>query len=254
MRPLTTATGGILRCGGCGCAMATNNVPSRGKKLLFYYRCAKRLGEGKDVCPLRKNYRADKVEPQVWELVSGIMKDPEQLRDDLERMIEQERKGLHGDPNREAKVWAEKLAETERMRGGYQDLAAKELMTYQELEEKLRRLEENRKTAEHELEKLRSRTERIEELERDKEALLQSYVGLAPEALDSLLPEQRHQVYKMLRLKVIVGMDGHLEISGVFSGSLGISKPETAYPFPASPTRRRRTSGMPRRRPGSRSS
>jgi hypothetical protein len=54
----------------------------------------------------------------VWELVSDIMKDPEQLRDDLERMIEQEDEGLYGDPEQEAKVWTEKLAEVERMRSG----------------------------------------------------------------------------------------------------------------------------------------
>ena len=247
-------SGGILRCGGCGYAMATNNVPSGGKKLLFYYRCAKRLGEGKDVCSLRKNYRADKVEPQIWELVSNIMKDPGQLRDDLERMIEQERKGLHGDPDREAKVWAEKLVETDQLRSGYQDLAAKGLMTLEELEGKLRRLEEARKTAKHELETLQSRRECIEELERDKEALLESYVGMAPEALDSLVPEERHQVYKMLRLKVTAREDGTLEVSGVFLGSLNISSVETASSSPASPTRRRRTGDTPRRRPDSRSS
>jgi hypothetical protein len=207
--------------------MTTNNIPSHGGKLFFYYRCAKRLGEGKGVCSQRKNYRADKMEPQVWELVSGIMKDPEQLRDDLERMIDQERKGLHGYPYREAKVWAEKLVEVDRLRGGYQDLAAKGLMTFEELEEKLRELEETRKIAERELEALRTRRERIEELERDKEGLLESYAGMAPEALGSLLPEERHQVYKMLRLKVIAHVDHTLEVNGVFTGDLCVSNAET---------------------------
>jgi site-specific DNA recombinase len=247
-------SGGILRCGECGYAMTTNNIPSHSGKLFFYYRCAKRLGEGKGVCSQRKNYRADKIEPQVWELVSGIMRDPEQLRDDLERMIDQERKGLHGDPYREAKVWAEKLVEVDRLRSGYQDLAAKGLMTFEELEEKLRGLEETRKTAERELEALRSRRERIEELERDKEALLESYAGMAPEALGSLLPEERHQVYKMLRLKVIALVDYTLEVNGAFVGELSVSNTETGSPFPASLTRHRRTSGTLRHRLGSRSS
>jgi hypothetical protein len=230
--------------------MATNNVPSHGQKLLFYYRCAKRLGEGKDACSQRKNYRADRVESQVWELVSGILTDPEQFRDDLERMIDQERKGLHGDPDRDAKVWAEKLAEVVWMRSGYQDLAAKGLMTFEELEEKLRGLEETRKTVECELGALRSRRERIEELERDKETLLESYAGMAPEALDSLLPEERHQVYKMLRLRVIAHVDRTLEVSGVFGGSLGVSSLKTGSPSLASPTRPRRRDGTLRRRPG----
>src|SRR5215207_7753627 len=101
-----------------------------------------------------------------------------------------------GVPNREAKVWVEKRVETDRMRSGYQDLAVKGLLTFEELEEKLRGLEETRKTAERELETLRSRRERIEELERDKENLLESYAGMAQEALGSPLPEERHQVYK----------------------------------------------------------
>jgi chromosome segregation ATPase len=62
------------------------------------------------------------------------------------------------------------------MRSGYHDLAAKGLMTFEELEEKLRGLEETRKTAERELEALRSRRERVEELEQDKETLLESYL------------------------------------------------------------------------------
>ncbi len=212
--------------------MVTNSVPSYGEKLLFYYRCAKRVGVGKDTCSQRKYYRADKVESQVWELVSDIMKDPEQLRDDLERMIEQEDEGLYGDPEQEAKVWTEKLAEVERMRSGYQNLAAKGLKTFDELGEKLQGLEETRQTAERELEVLRSRRERIEELERDKEVLLESYVGMAPEALDSLLPEERHQVYKMLRLEVVAHVDSTLEVSGAFTGG-DLSKSETGYPSPS---------------------
>ena len=243
-------SGGILRCGGCDCAMATNNVPSNGNKLLFYYRCAKRLVEGKDACSQRKNYRADKVEPQVWELVCSLLKEPEQLRVDLERMIEQECKGLYGDPDREAKVWAEKLVEVGKMRSGYQELAAKGLMTFEELEEKLRGLEETRKTAERELEVLRTCRERIEELEWYKETLLESYASMAPEALDSLLPEERHQVYKMLRLRVIAHLDGRLEVSGVFADGLNLSNGKTGYPSPAFPTRPRRTGGTPKRRPG----
>jgi hypothetical protein len=99
---------------------------------------------------------------------------------------------------------------------------------YEELGEKLRGLDETRKMAERELKALRSRRERVEELERDKEALLESYAGMAPEALDSLLPEERHQVYKMLRLKVIAHVDRTLEVTGVFAEGLSVSKLEMA--------------------------
>lgn len=100
------------------------------------------------------------------------------------------------------------------MRSGYQEMAAKGLITFEELGAKLEELETTRGAATQELESLRNRRERIQELERDRDVLLESYVGMAPVALDSLLPEERHQVYKMLRLKVAARMDGGLEVSG----------------------------------------
>ncbi len=69
-------------------------------------------------------------------------------------MIELEREGLRGDPDRETKAWIEKLTEVSRMRGSYQEMAAKGLITFEELEEKLLGLEETRKTAERELQSL----------------------------------------------------------------------------------------------------
>ncbi len=50
---------------------------------------------------------------------------------------------------------------------------------------------------------------------------------MAPEALDHLRPEERHQVYRMLRLRVRVYIDGILEVSGAFTDSLSVSNLET---------------------------
>lgn len=66
------------------------------------------------------------------------MKDPEQLRVDLERMVTLEREGMRGGSEREAKAWAEKLAdEVDRKRSGFQNLAAEGLITFDELRAKL---------------------------------------------------------------------------------------------------------------------
>jgi site-specific DNA recombinase len=219
-------SGGILRCGECGYAMEPSSTLSS-KKRFFYYRCPKPRRVGKEACSQRKNYRADKVEPQVWGLVSGLLKDPEQLRADLERMIEEEHQGLCADPHRETKVWLQKLAEVDQMRGGYQALAAKGLMTFEELGEKLQDLEETRNTAKRELDALQSQQARIEELERDKDTLLESYAEAAPEALESLTPEERHQVYKMLRLRVVAQVDGTLEVRGAFGAGFDVCEKET---------------------------
>jgi hypothetical protein len=53
-----------------------------------------------------------------------------------------------------------------------------------------------------------------------------SLAGIAPTALDSLAPEERHHVYKMLRLKVVAHSDEALEVSGAFGGSLAVCAPE----------------------------
>ena len=171
--------------------------------------------------------RADDIEALVWKFVSDMMKDPEQLREDLERFVERERQGARGNLGREAAAWLERIAEVDRKRSGFQDMAAEGLMTLDELRTKLADLEETRKTAQRELEVLRSRREKLEALEQDKEALLESYAQMAPEALDSLTPEQRHHFYRMLRVRVLVQPGGRTEVRGAFVGDQGICPLET---------------------------
>jgi hypothetical protein len=155
----------------------------------------------------------DNIEQKVWDEISGLMKNPEQLRDDIGRMIELEKKSSHGDPEREEKVWLDKLTEVPQMRRGYQEQAAKGYMTFDELGEALEGLEETYKTAERELRSVRHRLERVEQLEQDKDTLHEDYFGIAPEALDLLTPEERHDLYKLVRLEVYIYPNCDLEIN-----------------------------------------
>jgi hypothetical protein len=168
----------------------------------------------------------------VWEAVSAILKDSEQLRADLDTMIEMERGSVRGDAGEEARLWADKLTEVERKRARYQEMAASDLITFDELREKLGELAETRDTAERELEAIRDRSSRLEELERDRDAVLESLVDVAPQALDSLSPEERNRFYKMLRLEVVVSPDGSLEVSGAFGDGLGVCEREP-LPWPS---------------------
>ena len=54
-------------------------------------------------------------------------------------------------------------------------------------------------------------------MERDKDALLEYYVEMTPEALESLTPGERHWVYGILGLGATITMDGTLEVSGMFN-------------------------------------
>jgi hypothetical protein len=95
-------------------------------------------------------------------------------------------------------------------------MAAADLITFDELRSKLMELEDVRKSAEREVNTLRYRKEHLDELKRDRGALHDSLMGLAPEALDTLSPDEHLQIYKMLKLKVFANADGSLELSGAF--------------------------------------
>ena len=159
--------------------------------------------------------------------MGGILKDPEQLRADLDAMIELERKNMRGNPDKEAQLWADKLAEVHHRRVRYQEMAADDLITLNELRARLTELDDTRKTAERELDALHNHREYLDELEQDRDVLLESLVDTAPDALDELTLEERRQVYKMLRLKVRAYLDGPLEVSGAFSEGTSICDSET---------------------------
>jgi site-specific DNA recombinase len=200
--------GGITRCGGCGKLMFTNSITA---KNLHYYRCPSRRDNGREACDVR-NRRADVIEAEVWESIRAILSDPERLRDDLDRMIEMKRNAQRGDPRREMGVWLEKLSEAERKRARFQHAYAEDAITLDDLKARLAELEELRELAQRELEKLRHHEEEIAGLERDRDAVLESYAGASDEALDSLTPEQRHNLYRSLPIEVLAHADGTTEI------------------------------------------
>jgi len=214
-------SGGIAHCALCGWALSTHTVRKPNTKYVnYYYRCSRvQVHYAYKVCTNNKHQRADRLEPRVWNYVSGVMKNPEELRADLDRMIELERSGTRGDPSKDAKLWADKLVEVERKRAKYHEAFAADAVTLPELKAYLAQLDEIRKTAEHELEALRSREEYVRQLEEGRDALLDSLEAQAPEALDSLTPEQRHQWYKLLKLRVDVFAEGSVEISWAGSTS-----------------------------------
>jgi site-specific DNA recombinase len=209
-------SGGILRCAECSHTTANHSVRANsGTHYHHYYYCRNHHKHGDAECMHRKNHRALDIEGRVWDLISGLLKDPERLRAGLDEMIEAERAGMRGDPEVEALGWLDKIAALDSKRSRYQDMAAEGHITFDELGAKLRELEGQRTTAEEELDSLQMHRARLEDLERDRETLLEEYAGMVPEALDGLTGEERHQVYRMLRLQVFVFPNGDLEVRGV---------------------------------------
>jgi site-specific DNA recombinase len=207
-------SGGVFYCGGCGWRM----VPDRrrrnaGAGYHHYYRCETKHRHGSGACALPKSYRAEETEEMVWEDAYGRITNPEQLREDLELLIEQKRTAVRGNPDSAAAAWLSKLADLERKRSGYLDLAADGVMTREELGAKLAAVEEAREMARRELSSLQEQQQSLAQLEHDKEALLAHYEAITPAALRDLEPEQRGRFYKLLGLKVTARPEGGLEVS-----------------------------------------
>jgi multidrug resistance efflux pump len=159
--------------------------------------------------------RAERAEAAMWGFVSDVLKDSDRMRVGMDALIEQKRAESRGDPEREARAWLERLAELDQERRGYLRLAAKGRITDAELDEAFAELEGARRAVEGELEAIRGRREEIEQLERDRDALLTSWSRSVPEKLDKLTPEERNALYHTLRLELMPRMEG-FEVTGPF--------------------------------------
>ena len=220
-------SGGIGRCAACGRVLRSRKrTKTKGGRRYsyYYYRCSGYDKHGSEGCENSRFASATKLERQVWDFVRGIMLNPEELCSDLDQAIELERDGWRGDPEEEARRWLEKLSEVDEERRGFLRLSAKGRITDTELDEELAHLEDARKTAERELEALRGQKERLEQMERDRDAVLEHYAALAPEALDALTSEERHRLYKMLGLKVLMAKSGDLELEMVGASVEGLEE------------------------------
>jgi site-specific DNA recombinase len=209
---------GSVRCS-CGGRMGTQTTKPRGGETTYHYYACNRRRQLRKMCECtQRSLSATEVEGRVWRFVSGLLKDPEKVRIGMNRLIEQELSERGGDPQREAEAWTEKITECDRSRSAYQDQQAAGLMTLDELGCKLKELESTRELARSELGQLQRRRERADDLERDRDAVVESYAGMLPEALDALSGEERRRLYGMLRLEVAPAPDG-LEVSGALSTS-----------------------------------
>jgi hypothetical protein len=209
----------MLRPLSCGGRMGTQTTKPKGSKTTYHYYACNRRRQLRKMCECtQRSLSAVEVESRVWRFVSELLKDPEKVRAGMNRLIEQELSERSGDPQREAEAWTKKIAECDRLRSAYQDQQAAGLMTLEELGGKLKELDRTRELAHAELGRLLKRRERVDELERDRDAVIESYAGMFPDALDALSGEERRRLYGMLRLEVAPAPDG-LEVTGALSTS-----------------------------------
>ena len=147
--------------------------------------------------------------------VCGLLADPERVREGFEARLRRECSGTRGDPDAQEAALLRRLTEVDRTRSRYQEMTAKGLMTFGELRARLEETEGSREAVLQELEELRHRFESAHRLVRDEEALLKSYVGSHPEFLEGLPAEERHRLYRMLQLEVLVSEGGSLTVDSI---------------------------------------
>jgi hypothetical protein len=155
---------GIMRCS-CRSKIKTKTSRPEGRGPYHYYICARRV-ELRGLCSCtQRAIRTLGAEEAIWGFVSRLLKDPERVRCGMERLIDDKRSAAkRGDPECIAIAWADKVAECVRLRADYQ--------------------------------------ERAEQLEENRNTLLEAMAEPVPGALDGLTGEERNKVYRILRLEV----------------------------------------------------
>src|SRR5215203_1085571 len=166
----------------------------------------------KSGCTKGRGLRADVLEREAWETVSSILLRPDLLKAGLEKVMESEKQALATEPEEQIARWAEHVERAKIKRSRYQDQEAEGLLTREELRSKLVELDETKRLAEAELEKLRRHEERIRAMEEAGEDLIERYAKLIPEELKDLSPAERRRIYQMLQVSISVPKEGEIRI------------------------------------------
>ena len=201
-------SGGLLRCPDCGRALVAVSAwkghtrKDGTRKRHFHYACATRRQRGKEACSYSRTPNARKIEAEVWEAVKGVLLDPERLERGLNAYLEAEKEKDGGDPEKEARVFTDRIAEVDRKRAAYQDLVADGLMEREELRAKLDALSHQKAAAEEGLNALEERRRRVRELQLSRGKILARYRDAVPQALEEAGGKQRRAVYNTLGLTV----------------------------------------------------
>ena len=216
-------SGGLLRCPDCGRALVAVSAwkgytrKDGTRKRHFHYACGTRRQRGKEACSYSRTPNARKIEVEVWEAVKGVLLDPERLERGLNAYLEAEKEKDGGDPEKEARVFTDRIAEVDRKRAAYQDLVAEGLMEREELRAKLAALSHQKAAAEEGLNALEERRRKVRELQLSREKILARYRDAVPEALEEADGNQRRAVYNTLGVTVWAAKAKEDPIKIVFS-------------------------------------
>lgn len=221
-------SGGMMRCGECGRQMATHPT-RRNKKVDFYYRCPKRHETGD--CANGNSFRADVVEPLVWETVREATGNRELVLQQASEHFARLRRELPDPDLNTARLYKE-LEQVRMERKGYWKQNARGVPPDDELDELLAESDREIARLEEILETARSRKERLAFIERD-EAEIKSAIerGDLDEVFepnddfdDDHVARERQWAYRQYRVRVGAYADDSLRVTWLGSRSVGGSE------------------------------
>jgi site-specific DNA recombinase len=209
-------SGGVAYCGVCERRMLPSERKRRAseKRSYFYYICPRGRDSRDEGCHHNRHHPAVSLEEQVWEEISSFLLDPGRMRRGLEDLVLAE-----SDRDRELEVafahWTDILVKTDVKTDRLLDLYLEGHLGKGRYDERVRALEAEAQNARGELEKLRVRRQMIAHAQSNMEELVELYAEALPDDLASLTGSERHEVYRILSLRITLDNSGIVELGGM---------------------------------------
>ncbi len=212
-------SGGMARCAVCGNGLAVHSVHRNGK-VHCYYRCYTRYNAGLDVCSNYRHNPAAPLEEEIWFSVRCLLSRPERLVQAYGDYLDRRRKSLRGNPERETKELAERLAEVDEERRGYLRQNARGVLADADLDAMLVEVDERREGLCGALAEARDRRQQLEALQSEQEKAFGGFYAIRNALIHDRTPEERRRILQALRITVEVDVEGNARIKGIFDQDL----------------------------------
>ncbi|PYU28019.1 MAG: recombinase family protein [Acidobacteria bacterium] len=195
---------GLLVCAQCGYALSRVNTRTAHGRI-HYYRCSgsdARRPQGR-VCEARP-WRVDRLDQLVWEQVWQLLNQPELIRGEMERRLQEHR---HSDPvaQRLQKVRAE-IVRLAQQSDKLIDLYQEGLLELGELRQRVPELRKRQQALEKELESLN-----LQAVEQSKlleiSISLEKFMEQLKSSAQNLDAKQKQRIVRLLVREVVVGPD-----------------------------------------------
>ena len=217
---------GLFRCGTCGQQIYKTtirdgrNERTKARPARHYYRYNSRYNTAKmQECSNTRSYPAEFTELLVWDEVARFLSDPDRVREHFEYVMEEKAKSRPENPEAEIRRLGAELEKigNDRQRATRQYMQAQDLIPVEEFRSTLSDLDARRRAAEERIGDLRSTRDDLQKLCEDMDVLLWQFgEGILPtsEGELPLTPEERHAIYRRLRLEVVGLPERKVEVRG----------------------------------------